>query len=346
LTAQAPTTPPNGVPRRASVIDVARLAEVSVGTVSNVLNRPERVAAATRSRVEAAIEQLNFVPNSAARQLRVGAAKMVGSIVLDLANPFFMEVARGLQDRLELDDWALMLAASDGSPEREAQFLRMFEQHGVGGVAVVPSQDRIDELAALAERGVPVVLMDLASPVPEISSVAVDDVAGGRMAAQHLLSMGHERIAMLNGPHTVHQCRDRREGVTSALRAAGLDPAVAFHELTVPMNARGGELGANALLSQQAGQRATAVVCVNDMVALGALRTVRLAGLDVPGDLAIVGYDDVAFAGELLVPLSSVRRPSHTLGSTAADLLLRPPGQEAVQVVYPPQLVVRASTAG
>ncbi len=332
--------------RRASVTDVAQLAGVSVGTVSNVLNRPQRVAEATRIKVESAIETLQYVPNGAARQLRAGITKTVGTVVLDLTNPFFMEVARGLQDRLELDDWVLMLAASDGVAEREAQFLRLFEQHGVQGVAVVPAEDSVDDLVALTQRGIEVVLIDRASPVPDLSSVAVDDVAGGRMAAEHLLGLGHERIAVLNGPHSIHQCRDRRDGVEAALVAAGLDPASALQEVTVPLTARGGELGAQRLLAQSPGERPTAVFCVNDLVALGTLRTLRNAGLDVPGDMAIVGYDDVAFAGELITPLTSVRRPSSALGSTAANLLLRPTGEEPVHIVYPPELVVRKSSAG
>jgi LacI family transcriptional regulator len=330
--------------RRASIADVARLAGVSVGTVSNVLNRPDRVAPTTRERVEAAISQLDFVPNGSARQLRVGTITTVGAIVLDIANPFFTDVARGIEERLSRDDYTLMVASSDEDPKRESRYLRLFEQHGVRGVMVVPATDDVERLVTLHERGVGVVVLDRPSPVPELSSVAVDDVHGGELAAQHLIAQGHTRLAFLNGPHTIRQCADRHAGVVRALAAAGLDPATALDELTVSLNADGGEAGTRALLDRSAADRPTAVFCVNDLVALGAVRTLRRAGVSVPGEVAIVGYDDVAFAAELATPLTAVRQPTHELGLRAADLLLRGPDADAEHVVFQPTLVVRASS--
>jgi len=330
--------------RRAAIGDVARLAGVSVGTVSNVLNRPDRVAPVTRERVEAAIAQLDFVPNGSARQLRVGTITTVGAIVLDIANPFFTDVARGIEERLSRDDYTLMVASSDEDPGRESRYLRLFEQHGVSGVIVVPATDDVDKLVTLHERGVGVVVLDRPSPVAELSSVAVDDVLGGELAAQHLIAQGHTRLAFLNGPHTIRQCADRYTGVVRALTAAGLDPGSALDELTVPLNADGGETGTRSLLERPDAHRPTAVFCVNDLVALGAVRALRRAGLSVPDDVAIVGYDDVAFAAELATPLTSVRQPTHELGLRAADLLLRGPDAEPEHVVFQPTLVVRESS--
>lgn len=329
--------------RRASIADVARVAGVSVGTVSNVLNRPERVLPATRERVEAAIEELAFVRNASARQLRAGTITTVGAVVLDIANPFFTDVARGIEERLERDDFTLMVASSDDDPAREQRYLRLFEEHGVQGVMVVPSTDDISNLLALRERGVGVVLLDRPSPVADLSSVAVDDVHGGALAARHLLEQGHRTIAFLNGPHTIRQCADRHAGVVAALTEAGLDPAEALVEITVPsLNADGGEAGLRELLARP--ERPAAVFCVNDLTALGALRTLRREGLSVPVDIALVGYDDVAFAAELATPLTSVRQPTHQLGVRAADLLLRPAHSPAEHVVFQPELVVRESS--
>jgi LacI family transcriptional regulator len=331
--------------RRASVSDVARRAQVSVGTVSNVLNRPDRVSPATRERVLAAIDDLSFVPNGSARQLRAGTITTVGAIVLDIANPFFTDVARGIEDRLARDDYTLMVASSEEDPERESRYLRLFEEHGVRGVMVVPATDRVDHLLALRERGVGVVLLDRPAPTPDLSSVAVDDVRGGELAAQHLLDQGHTRVAFLNGPHSIRQCADRLRGVEHALAAAGLDPAEHLTEITLPsLNADGGEAATRALLARD--DRPTALFCVNDLAALGALRTLRREGVDVPGEVAVVGYDDVAFAAELATPLTSVRQPTHLLGERAADLLLRGREAPAEQVVFQPELVVRASSAG
>lgn len=330
--------------RRASIADVARAAGVSVGTVSNVLNRPERVLPGTRERVEAAIEDLSFVRNGSARQLRAGTITTIGAIVLDIANPFFTDVARGIEERLDRDDFTLMVASSDDNPEREQRYLRLFEEHGVQGVMVVPATNDIEHLLAVRRRGTGVVLLDRPSSDPSISSVAVDDVRGGELAARHLLDEGHTRIAFLNGPHTIRQCADRHEGVVKALAAAGLDPASALVETTVTsLNAEGGEAAIRALL--ESGDRPTAVFCVNDLVALGVLRTLRTQNIAVPTDMAVVGYDDVAFAAELSTPLTSVRQPTHELGVRAADLLLSGPDTAAEHVMFQPTLVVRGSSS-
>ncbi|WP_182112234.1 MULTISPECIES: LacI family DNA-binding transcriptional regulator [unclassified Actinotalea] len=337
---------------RASIGDVARQAGVSLGTVSNVLNRPERVSPTTREKVQAAIEELSFVPNGSARQLRAGTITTVGAVLLDIANPFFTEVARGVEDRLAQDDHMLMLASSDEDPAREARYLRLFEEHGVLGLLVTPATADVDHLLDLHARGVEVVLLDRPSPSPELASVAVDDVAGGAMAVEHLLDLGHRRIAFINGPASIRQCVDRRAGAVAALEDAGLDPAEALVEVTVPfLNAEGGERGANQLLAQAGGRdRPTALFCVNDLTALGAMRTLRwVHGLDIPRDIAVVGYDDVDFASMLTTPLTSVRQPTRRLGSVAADLLLRSRAGEPApdaqrQVLFQPELVVRASS--
>jgi len=343
------TTPgraPGRSPRRSSISDVAHEAGVSLGTVSNVLNRPDRVSPATREKVLLAIEALSFVPNGSARQLRAGTITTVGAILLDIANPFFTEVARGIEDRLGQANHTLMLASSDEDPEREARYLRLFEEHGVLGILVTPAGPDIDHLIELHRRGVEIVLLDRTSPVAELSSVAVDDVAGAALAVDHLLSLGHRRIAFINGPPTIRQCVDRRAGMVRALAGAGLDPDDAMIEITVSsLNAEGGEAGVTELLAGRTGS--TAVFCVNDLTALGAMRTLRAHGLEIPGDMAVVGYDDVNFASMLATPLTSVRQPQRRLGYVAADLLLRAAGPGAAppqQIEFQPELVTRASS--
>ncbi|WP_418274985.1 LacI family DNA-binding transcriptional regulator [Isoptericola jiangsuensis] len=329
--------------RRTSISDVASHAGVSVGTVSNVLNRPDRVSPSTRDRVEAAITELAFVRNGSARQLRAGRITTVGAIVLDISNPFFTDVTRGIEERLTLDDHTLMVASSDRDPERESRYLRLFEEHGVRGVMVVPTTESVEHLLAARDRGIRVVLLDHPSPVESVSSVAVDDVHGATLAVRHLIDQGHERIVFLNGPHAILQCADRLTGARKAVRDAGLDPETALTEIPVSLDADGGETGIRAML---AGGSATAVFCVSDLVALGALRTLRREGVSVPDDVALVGYDDVTFAAELATPLTSVRQPRHELGVRAADLMLRDPDEPAEQVLFSPELVVRESTVG
>lgn len=338
--------------RRSSISDVARLAGVSVGTVSNVLNRPNRVSATTRERVEKAIAELRFVPSGPARQLRAGTVTTVGVIVPDIANPFFTEMARGIEDRLAVDNFTLMLASSDRDPEREARYLKLFEEHGVQGVLVVPAGEDLSPLLNLRTRGVNVVLLDATSPVPDLSSVAVDDVVGGQLAGDHLIRFGHRQVAFINGPDSIRPCQDRRAGLLQAFTSAGLDPTTHLTEVTAStLTADGGEAAMTHLLeTTTAGvDRPTAVFCANDLVALGVQRTLRRAGIDMPGQLAVVGYDDVNFAGELATPLTSVRQPTYQLGYRAADLLLAEHQQgerfRPEQIQFQPELVIRASSS-
>lgn len=334
--------------RRVSITDVARSAGVAVGTVSNVLNRPEIVSPATRERVLATIEELGFVRSSVARQLRVGTITTVGAVLLDIRNPFFTDVARGIEDRLQRDDHVLMLASSDDDPGREAKYLRLFEERGVLGLLVVPTGSDHDELLAIQRRGVPVVMLDAPSPVAGLSSVSVDDRAGGALAAAHLLAEGHTSIWFLNGPHSFRQCADRRAGVDAAVRGAGLDPEDVVHEVALrSMDAAGGDQAMRALVHDADGHPPEAVFCVNDLVAIGCQRALRsLGGSDLLSRVAIVGYDDIDIASELAVPLTSVRQPTHTMGYEAADLLLRQVNEPRPRnVVFQPELVVRESSA-
>lgn len=339
-----PSTPPV---RRASIVDVARRAGVSVGSVSNVLNRPEAVSRGTRERVESAIAELSFVRNGVARQLRAGTITTVGTIVLDLRNPYFTELTRGVEDRLALDDHTLMVASSDDDAERERRYLRLFEEHGVMGLLVVPSSAGTAHLEALRRRGVDVVLLDAPSTTPGLSSVSVDDEVGGACVGRHLLELGHDRITFLNGAHTIRQCVQRLTGLRRAVEEAGLDPDAVVREVRLPsLDARGGDALVRQLVEASAGRPPTAVFCVNDLVAIGVQRALRhLGGTALLSSVAVVGYDDIDVASELAVPLTSVRRPALEMGYRAADLLLAgSSGPREEHVVFQPELVVRSSS--
>lgn len=335
------------VRRRSSIRDVAEHAAVSVGTVSNVLNNPTLVADRTRQRVEQAIRELSFVRNGSARQLRAGTSSAVGAIVLDLANPFFTEVARGVEDRLAEDGYILILCSSDEQQARERRHLHLLEEQGVGGVLITPTDRDISVLDDIRRRGTTVVLLDRTSPNADMCSVAVDDVKGGELAAAHLVSLGHRRLGFVNGPLKIRQCADRRKGVRRALRAAGLPVADSLAEVTVSsLKADGGEEGLGRLIDQP--DPPSAIICVNDLIALGVLRGLMARGVRVPGQMAVVGYDDVEFASMLATPLTSVRQPKYQLGWTAADLLmaevLQGPAHTHQQIQFQPELVVRESS--
>jgi LacI family transcriptional regulator len=334
-------------PLTTSIRDVARRAGVSVGTVSNVLNRPEAVSEATRQRVLDAIDALGFVRNESARQLRAGHSRTIGLVVLDIANPFFTDVARGVEETANAAGLAVILCNSDDRPSKEAAHLDVLAEQRVQGVIITPTAELSPALDALRRRGVPVVLLDRRATGPDQCAVAVDDVRGGRLAADHLLERGHRRIAFVGGHADLPQVRERREGVELATRDA-LGPDVSLTVLSpADLTVAGGRRAAEQIIGMSAAARPTAAVCANDLMALGMLQEMVRHGVRVPDDFAIVGYDDIDFAAAAAVPLTSVRKPRHELGRRAAELVLdeaRGSQHRHEQLIYEPQLIVRESS--
>ena len=330
-----------------SVREVAQRAGVSLGTVSNVLNRPDAVAPATRRRVLDAIEELGFVRNEAARHLRAGRSRTLGLVVMDIANPFFTDVARGAEAAAAEHGSMVVLCNSAEDADRERRHLEQLEEQRVQGVLITPVRKASAGVDRLVARGIPVVLVDRGAGRGGCS-VAVDDQLGGRLAARHLVAQGHRRIAFVGGPLAVAQVADRHAGAAAALAEGDADADLLVAEtasLTVAEGRRGGErIAAMPLRS-----RPTAAFCANDLLALGFLQEMTRQGLRVPQDVAIVGYDDIDFAAAAAVPLSSVRQPREQLGRTAAELLLdeveNGRGHGHRQVVFEPELVVRESSA-
>jgi LacI family transcriptional regulator len=331
-----------------SIREVAALAGVSVGTVSNVLNRPDVVAEPTRSRVQAAIKTLGFIRNESARQLRAGRSRTIGLVVLDVANPFFTDVARGVEDEASESGLAVILCNSDDKQAKESRYLELLEEHRVQGILITPVSGADERLARLQRRGTPVVLVDSRSPSRGQCSVSVDDVLGGDLAVTHLLETGHQRIAFVGGPMSVRQVADRRDGALRALdRAIGIADDLHVIE-TSALNVSAGQQAGAALAELSAETRPTAVFCANDLLALGVLQEMTAHRIQVPESVALVGYDDIEFAAAAAVPLSSVRQPRHQLGRSAAQLLidetLAQEGHQHRQVVFEPELVIRQSS--
>ncbi|RIQ36719.1 LacI family DNA-binding transcriptional regulator [Jiangella rhizosphaerae] len=327
-----------------NIREVALRAGVSVGTVSNVLNRPELVAEPTRERVYAAIAELGFVRNDSARQLRVGRSRTLGLVVLDVANPFFTDVARGVEDTANQHGLAVILCNTDEDPRKEASHLDLLAEMRVQGVLINPI-DIDGRITALRGRGIPVVLFDrLGDPAVECS-VAVDDVLGGRLAATHLIEAGHRSILFVGGPLTLRQVQERYEGAAAVVSAH--DDVELTVLTTTALNVAAGRAAGDRLAAGGRDALPSAVFCANDLLALGVLQALTHAGLRVPADVAIVGYDDIDFAAAAAVPLSSVRQPRQQLGRTAAELLLAETTEdehEHRQVVFEPELIVRDSS--
>jgi LacI family transcriptional regulator len=330
-----------------SVRDVAALAGVSVGTVSNVLNRPEKVAERTVVKVQLAIERLGFVRNDAARQLRAGRSRAIGLIILDVANPFFTDVARGAQDQAAIGGMSVILGNSDENPERENEYLELFESQRVHGVLLSPFGEAAPRLLQLRKNGIPAVLVDRLSADSSFSSVSVDDVAGGAIAVQHLIDQGRKRIAFVGGPLSIRQISDRLHGASTAAasRTNVTLEVIPLAALSADEGRRAGEL----IASREPSARPDAVFAANDLVATGLLQAfIMNHSIAVPGDISIVGYDDIGFARAAAVPLSSVRQPAELIGRTSVDILLAEADDldsPAQHIVFQPSLVVRQSSS-
>ena len=325
---------------------------MSVGTVSNVLNRPQLVSERTRERVNEEIERLGFVRNESARQLRAGSSRAIGLVVIDAANPFFMDLARGVEDTVQEAGGVVLLGNSAGDPQRERRYVELFEEQRVRGLLLAPSGDALPDVRGLQRLGIPVVFLDRHPDGAPFSTVDVDDVAGGRTAVEHLLSQGHRRLAFVGGPSTLAQVRDRRCGAEQAVADSGLDDSTLLAISTPSLTFRAGREAAEHIVATPPQARPTAAFAANDLVALGLLQGFSAHGLRVPDDVAIVGYDDIDFAAAATVPLSSVRQPREALGRSGAELLYeeiraRESGEapQPRHVRFQPELVVRRSSS-
>lgn len=331
-----------------NIKDVAARAGVSVGTVSNVLNRPGIVRPATRARVEAAIVELGFVPNALARQLVVGQNHTIAYVVLDASNPFFTDVARGIEEVAKTQHLSLFICDSNQSEEREDRFLERLTELRVAGVLITALDYDNERLGRLRQLGIPVILVDRAPDIAhDWCAVGVDDVAGGDMAVAHLLESGRHRLAFVGGPASVPQVADRLTGARKAIAEAGLNESSLLFLETSSSTIGEGRRAGERLLGLPKRSRPNGVFSANDLLAFGLVQVLLQQGIKVPDEVAVVGYDDIELAGAAGVPLTSMAQPRHTLGRTGAELLLdeaSDAGHEHRQVLFRPELVARAST--
>ncbi|MDX6744020.1 LacI family DNA-binding transcriptional regulator [Actinocorallia sp. A-T 12471] len=325
--------------RPARIQDVAAAAGVSVSTVSNVLNRPERVNARTVERVLAVVAELDYVPHPGAAGLRAAHARSIGLVLPDIANSFYARIARGAADAAYRQGYALSLCHSGDDPEREREYFSMLVAQRASGVVVVPLGADTGRLERLRRRGVPLVLADRTMPTAEGCSVSVDDVAGGDLAVTHLLETGARSVLVVNGPREIRQCADRHQGARRAARR--VRGAVLEQVVTARMTVEHG---------YEAGMRLTdipdGIFCTNDFLAVGVLRALTERGIAVPGDVRLVGYGDLDAAG--VAALTTIRQPVEDLGSAAIDLLLDEveagPDHTHESRVFAPTLITRTST--
>lgn len=325
--------------------DVARLSGVSIATASRVVTAPHLVNETTRERVQRAIDTLQYRPSRVARRLRRDSARanLIGLVVPDVQNPFFADVARGVENVAQAKGYMVFVGNSDEDAEKERGYLELMRAESVDGLILPPTSEAAPALAALAKAGVPVVCVDRRLPNVPLDTVVADNVRGADAATTHLLELGHRRVGFVEGRPQLSTSRERLLGYRRALEAHD----VTFDEHLVRAGDSRQESGyrlARELLESDAPP--TALLVGNNLMTLGALAAIRELGLRMPDDVALIGYDDLPWAAAFEPPLTAVRQPAYEMGRRATELLLRrveEPAIEPTVVVLQPELIVRRS---
>lgn len=323
--------------------DVARRAGVAIGTVSNVLNKPQMVSEPTRARVEAAIAELGFVRNSAARALAARRTDTVGLVMIDMGNSLFVDIARGAEAATTRSQLKLLLANSDVDREKQAEYLELFDEARVAGILLAPLDGSLDAAYTVQRHGRPVVLVNAPAAAPGLCSVMVDEELGGFLAADHLLAQGSRRLVYLAAHLGLHPIQGRLAGARRAATQA--QASLELVEAPSLDITSGREVGRHLLESRTV----DGVVCASDPLAVGVIEAATDLGIGVPEQLLVVGYDDNHFASEGAVPVSTVSQPGQRMGELAVELLIEDLEQgrrhQHRNVTLEPRLIVRRSSA-
>jgi LacI family transcriptional regulator len=327
---------------RVSIADVAREAGVSRQTVSRALNGKGEISNATLHHVQEVIDRLDYRPSSIARGLATRHTRTIGLIVPDIANPFFADIGRGADDAAHVAGYSLLLCNAVEDPDREAELLRSLEQRAVDGVVLCSSRLPEKTLADLVKRHDAVVLIN--RRLAGCSSVCVDDARGAASMVQHLLGSGRRRIGLLAGSEMSHSSRERVRGYAEAMIAAGQAPDPSLTQRCDSPDIEGGYRAVLSLLGRR--PDVDGMICYNDLVAIGALRTCAELGRCVPADVAVAGADDILLASLVTPALTTLRIDRQAIGAAAFRMLLdqlHGASDACNTLVFQPELIVRAS---
>jgi DNA-binding LacI/PurR family transcriptional regulator len=324
-----------------TIKDIAKVAHVSHSTVSRALANSPLISEETKSRIRRLADEMGYTPSAIGRGLVTRRSGTIGVVVTTIADPFIAEVVQGIEETALSCQYNTILCNSNSEPERELRTVRALREKRVDAIVVTSSRLGSLYLPHLREVGVPVVLVNNQGVGDYTHSVLIDDSAGGELAGRYLASLGHRRIAYIGGPIWAR---------ASGIRLAGCRRALQAHDLDLPPEcvlvgngrADGGQEAADELLHR--GLPVSAVFCYNDMTAVGVLSSLHRAGLRVPRDLSVIGYDDVTIAAYLYPPLTTIAQPRYALGKRAMEMALALiQGEEVRDVVLPPALVERES---
>ncbi|NCF68042.1 MAG: substrate-binding domain-containing protein [Chloroflexi bacterium] len=329
-----------------TIRDVAKRAGVASMTVSRVINNSGYVSEATRAKVEAAVEELGYVPNMLGPSLRFNQTNTLALVVTDITNPFWTTIARGAEDAAHASDYSVILCNSDESPEKQEQYLTMLLKRRIDGILLAPACSSAEPVELIQKQRVAVVVLDRTVPVADVDIIRGDSIGGASQLTKHLLHLGHRQIAMLSGPQEVSTSADRVLGYRQALHEAGLEPDK-NHIIWGNYTPTSGYSMTEKILS--AVPRPTAIFAANNFIAIGALRALRDAGLKVPEDMSLVSFDDIPEVISLDPFLTTVTQPTYEMGYKATEMLLArlTSGglQEYQSILLPTEIIVRRSSS-
>jgi LacI family transcriptional regulator len=342
---QGAERPPHSFFKTSRIKDVAREAGVSTATVSHVINGTKYVTDETRRKVLEAVERCEYHPNAHARSLASGRSNMLGLLVSDISNPFFPELVKSIESAAFEHGYNVILLNTNYDPGRAAEYVRRLGELKMAGVALMTSELDSELFNEITRRQVSVVFDSKYLPGGRMSNVSVNYAAGIEEAVRHLVSLGHRRIAHIAGSLRIPSGVIRRDAFldfTARYLPGGPPPAVYEGDFRLD----GGRRAASEMLA--APELPTAVVVANDMMALGAMREFRKAGLSIPGDISVVGFDDIAFAALSEPPLTTVCLPRVEIGRRVVEALvtmIEHPEQQGAELRIPTHLITRDSTA-
>lgn len=329
-----------------SIKDVAREAGVSTATVSHVINNTRFVSDEVRARVMQSIEQCRYYPNAHARSLASGKSRILGLVISDIANPFFPELVKAIEAAAYNRGFDVVLSNTNYDTERTSHYVQRFIERNVAGVAVMTSEMDKKLTDELAHREVPVVFLDVGEKGLHLSNLKVDYEEGIEQAILHLVALGHRRIAYISGNIELRSARRRLEAFSGTMQQ--LFPGVPELIFNGNFKIEGGRRAASEILATQAADLPTAVVAANDLTAIGAIHEFEANGLNIPRDISVIGFDNIAFAALTKPALTTVNLPLNELGRRAVEVLLRSidkPSEEGQEIRIPTNLIIRQSTA-
>ncbi|MCY9658695.1 LacI family DNA-binding transcriptional regulator [Paenibacillus chondroitinus] len=330
---------------KATIYDVAREAGVSIAAVSQVINGKGKISEERRNEIFLVMERLNYRPSVIAAALTGKKTYTLGLLVPDISNPFFAEIAHAVEDQGHKLGYSIVICSTHNEDERIERYLTLLQQKSVDGMIIGTGMDNLELLSPLVDKSIPIVSIAREMASPYVQTVHVGDFEGGKLAAQHLLELGHTRIAVLAEHLKVSSSRERIRGFREALAGAGLELPEASVKSGGYDLLRDGKRQTMELLQQEG--RPSALFCCNDLLAIGALQAAKALGLRVPEDVSIVGFDDTILASVTDPPLTTIAQPIEAMGKLAVDLVIAQLANKAdakPEQVLKPELVVRKST--